>query len=308
MFNFKVLKNKKVSIAVIIILAVLLVVLIFVLNILFWQKTKKEFLFTVNSGVGTREIASNLQQEKIIPSSLAFSGYVYLNRWFLQNGVYKIGKGMNTAKIAELIHSGKVQEYIVTIPEGWRVTQIDDLLTKKGIIKKGEFAKVASTKEGYLFPDTYRLPVDGSAQSIMNIMLANFQKKTSDSKIDLRTITVASIVEREARADVDRPKIAGVYLNRLRIGMKLDSDPTIQYGKGDWSSITKADYKNFQSPYNTYLHNGLPPTPICNPGFESIRAVLNPEKHDYLFFFSTKDGQTIYSKTYDEHLKNLQKY
>jgi UPF0755 protein len=115
-------------------------------------------------------------------------------------------------------------------------------------------------------------------------------------------------VEREAKLDGDRPIIASVYLNRLAIGMKLQSDPTIQYGKGSWLPITQSDYKNFISPYNTYLYTGLPPTAICNPGLKSILAVVSPAKTNYYYFFSKSDGAAVFSQTYAEHLANLKKY
>ncbi len=279
-----------------------------VLCLIYVAKPNREIIFTVNAGQGTRKVAASLQSAGAIKSAWAFDGFVYANHWYLQSGVYKITPQMSMINVAEMIHSGKVQEYLVTIPEGYRVTQIDDLLSQKGIIVKGSFTKIAKVKEGYLFPDTYRFPLNVTPIEIENAMTINFDKKTTDLKIDNNTIILASIVEREARKDVDRPKIASVYLNRLKIGMKLDADPTIQYGKGSWAQISKSDYQNFQSSYNTYLVAGLPPTPICNPGIKSIEAVLAPAQTDYFYFFTTTDGQTIYSKTYDEHLANLKKY
>jgi UPF0755 protein len=249
-----------------------------------------------------------LKKENLISSAWIFSAVIYSNHWLLQSGSYHIDKNMSLYNIAALIHSGKVEEYLVTIPEGWRATQIDEVLAQKGLINKNEFSSIAKTSEGYLFPDTYRFAVDSKPQDILNQMLGNFKKKTADLKVTEQIIILASIVEREARSDADRPKIAGIYWNRLKIGMKLDADPTIQYGKGDWSPITRSDYKNFQSPYNTYLYNGLPPTAICNPGLKSIKAALAPEDNDYFYFFHKSNGEAVFSKTYDEHLKNLEKY
>ncbi|MEI6039803.1 MAG: endolytic transglycosylase MltG [Candidatus Berkelbacteria bacterium] len=299
--------SKKTILPIVVVLICTILILL-CMNVVFWHKAGRETLFIVDSGTGTRQIAKNLQKEKLISSDLFFSGFVYLRHWYLQNGVYRIKANMNLAQIATMIHSGRVEEYLITIPEGWRASQIDELLAQKNILKKGEFLKVAGAKEGYLFPDTYRLPVGSTAQGIEQIMLDNFTKKTSGLKIDQQTLIIASIVERESKLDSDRASIASVYLNRLSIGMKLDSDPTIQYGKGDWAPILKVDYKNFQSPYNTYLHAGLPPTPISNPGLKSIKAVINPAKTNYFYFFNKSDGQSVFSKTYDEHLANLQKY
>jgi UPF0755 protein len=115
-------------------------------------------------------------------------------------------------------------------------------------------------------------------------------------------------VEREAKKEEDRPLIASVYLNRLKKGMKLEADPTIQYAKGNWQPITEAEYHSVDSPYNTYRYAGLPPGPIANPGLASILAVLQPAKTDFLYFFHTKSGETIYSMTNAEHEKKKQKY
>lgn len=118
-------------------------------------------------------------------------------------------------------------------------------------------------------------------------------------------VIIASIVEREAKFDEDRPKIARVYLNRLELGMKLEADPTVQYAKGSWDAIKLSDYQNVNSSYNTYLHAGLPPGPICNPGLESLQAVLSPDSNDYLYFFHKTDGHAVYSKTLEEHRSKL---
>jgi len=203
------------------------------------------------------------------------------------------------------MREGKVQEYLVTIPEGWRLTQIDEYLAEKKIIKAGELIKIASADEGYLFPDTYRLPLDIKPEEIRKMMIDNFNKKTSQYKIDSQTVILASIVEREAKFDEDRPKIAGLYLNRLEQNMKLEADPTVQYAKGSWDPITTADYKNVISPYNTYLFAGLPPGPICNPGLKSIEAVLYPQKDGFLYFFHKADGHAVYSATQQEHEAKL---
>ncbi len=296
---------------ILIVSGAILIFLILVLSpisAIFWHKAGQDTQFEVKVGDGTRDIAKNLSKNKLISSNLAFSALVYSKNWLLQTGVYHIEKDMNVYAIANLIHSGKVEEYTLTVPEGWRVTQIDELLAKKGVIKKDDFTKIAAKKEGYLFPDTYRFAKDATAQSVLDLMSANFKKRTSTLKMTDQVVIMASIVEREALSDSDRAKIASVYWNRLKIGMKLDADPTIQYGKGNWSPITRSDYKNFQSPYNTYLYNGLPPTAICNPGIKSIEAVLDPAKTDYLFFFHKKNGEAVFSKNYDEHLANLEKY
>lgn len=277
--------HKKLYIALIIIFTILLIIGIYLQQGLL-KKSNKTISFSVKQGDGTRDIADNLKKEGVISSPLLFSLYVYQRHWFLQPGVYKIDKDQTPIKVAVLLHEGKVIENLVTIPEGWRLTQIDEFLAEKKIIKKGELIKIASSDEGYLFPDTYRFSLSVTPEEIRSMMIENFNKKTSRQKVSAQDIIIASIVEREAKFDEDRPKIAGVYLNRLAKGMKLEADPTIQYAKGSWEPIAVSDYTNVLSPYNTYLHDGLPPGPICNPGLKSIEAVLRPEKSDYLYFFS----------------------
>ena len=292
----------------IIILFTILIVLMGILVALwltFFKSAGKSGQFSVRQGEGTREIGQNLQKEGFISSSLLFSVYVYLRHDLLQIGVYKIEGDMKMSQVISLLKEGKIQEYLVTIPEGWRITQIDGYLAERKIIKKNDLTKIASADEGYLFPDTYRFPLKVTAEEIRREMIENFNKKTANFKISRETIILASIVEREAKFDEDRPKIAGVYLNRLEKGMKLEADPTVQYAKGSWEPITTADYKNVSSPYNTYLYAGLPPGPICNPGLKSIQAVLYPQKDGFLYFFHKADGHAVYSSTQEDHEQNL---
>ena len=181
--------------------------------------------------------------------------------------------------------------------------------------------------EGFLFPDTYQFPKDSEATRVVSIMLQNWDRRVS---ADLRekaaargltlyeVVTLASIVEREAVVDGERPTIAGVYLNRLAREMRLEADPTVQYALGRdattgrwWTPLTIDQVQNTDSPYNTYRVGGLPPGPICNPGLASIRAVANPEQTDYLYFVANKragDGSHIFALTFDEHLANVRQY
>lgn len=296
------------KIIVYIIIFIFIATLLFFVYEAFLRRAGKDIRFTVSQGQGTRDIAQGLQDNKLIFSKLFFSLYVYQRHWYLQPGEYQIAKQMTMTDIARLFHNGDFQQFSITIPEGWRVTQIDDYLTEKTIVKKGEFTAVASSDEGYLFPDTYTLPLDVTPQEIRDMMIKNFNTRTAEQKVTKDTIILASIVEREAKFDEDRAKIAGVYLNRLEKGMKLEADPTIQYAKGSWDEIKLSDYQNEISVYNTYLHEGLPPTPICNPGLKSIEAVLYPEKNGWLYFFHKSNGHAVYSQTIEEHEANLKKY
>lgn len=294
----------------IIISAIFVVILIvgLLVYLTFYKTAAKDFTISIKQGDSTSKIAQNLKNEKAIFSPLIFTLYVYQRHWYLQSGVYKIKSDMTMPQIIKTLKNGDVQEYLVTIPEGWRLTQIDDELTQRGIIKKGDLIKIASSDEGYLFPDTYRLPLNITVGEIRDEMIRNFNLKTAEFKTTRGALIIASLVEREAKFDEDRPIIAGVYWNRLKIGMKLEADPTVQYAKGSWDAITSADYHNVDSPYNTYLYAGLPPGPICNPGIKSIQAAMFPEKNDWLFFFHKDDGHAVYSKTFEEHQSNLKKY
>lgn len=267
------------------------------------QEVEKEFI--IKTGQSTREIAENLQEEGLINSSWWFLLHARLGHDSIQAGVYKLSSKMGIKGIYETLTSDKASEYFITIPEGWRVKQIDKLLSEKKVIESGDLVGLASADEGYLFPDTYRFLPNSEASQISQEMIDNFSKRTADLKPNRDTVILASIVEREAKFDEDRPKIAAVYLNRLRKGMKLEADPTVQYAKGSWDPIKVSDYRNVNSAYNTYLHQGLPPGPICNPGLKSIEAVLYPDKNDYLYFFHKKDGHAVYSTTIEEHEAKL---
>ena len=264
--------------------------------------------FIVSSGQSTNEIAKNLQNEGLIKSATIFSLYTKFKAELIQVGTYRISPNQSIREILGILSSGKNSEDAATIPEGWRVTQIDDFLAEKKIIQKGALTQIASADEGYLFPDTYRFTPNSKPEDIRQEMRDNFTAKTFDLKVTRENVILASIVEREAKFDEDRAKIAGVYLNRLEKNMKLEADPTVQYAKGSWDKITTADYKNITSSYNTYLNLGLPPGPICNPGLKSIEAVLHPEKNGYFYFFHNSDGHAVFSETLEQHQENLKKY
>jgi len=172
---------------------------------------------------------------------------------------YQLDPSLSTKQIAQILARGEVSQFTITVPEGWRINQIDQLLAEKNIIKSNEINTIANEKEGYLFPDTYQFKQKITPEEIIQVMEKNFSKKTSNLKPSREQIVLASIVEREAKKDEDRPKIAGVFLNRLANSMKLEADPTIQYAKGNWIQLPKLIYQSTDSPYNTYKINGLPP-------------------------------------------------
>ncbi len=244
-----------------------------------------------------------------------------------QTGTYKMHRGMDTAAVLDMLVQGDVAPARFTIPEGFNVNEIAERLEKEGIARavdiRAEAVRFAPYKymlaapeaayraEGFLFPDTYEVEPGMTAKSILHMMADNFDDKMTDamrqramaeglSLYDL--VTLASLVEKEARFDEDRPIIAQVFLKRLRLGMPLQSDTTIQYLlDAPKEDITYADTE-IESPYNTYQNEGLPPGPIANPGLDSIEAVLYPADTDYLYFVADRQGHNHYSMTYEEHL------
>lgn len=264
--------------------------------------------FEIKAGQSKKEIAIKLKETNLIRSPLVFSVYVKLTRTKLQAGRYSLNSNMTMIQIATKMSRGEVEQVKVVFPEGWRASQMGDRLEAKELVKALDFIKIAEKEEGYLFPDTYQFPVTATTEMIIKEMKDNFNNRTEELNLTRPQLILASIIEREAKRDTDRKLIAGVFTNRLKHGMRLDADPTVQYAKGSWDEIHLEDYKSVISPYNTYLHAGLPPGPICNPGMKSIQAAINPAKSKYYYFFHTRDGEAVFSKTLDEHRQKIARY
>ena len=227
---------------------------------------------------------------------------------------------MDLYQIIENLKHGTLDIW-VTLPEGLRASEINEILKEKMPTYENSWEKELAKNEGYLFPDTYLLPRDADINMIVSILRGNFDNKyktldTSKTKLSQNEIvTIASLVEREARHDQDRPLVASVIRNRLDLGMKLDIDATIQYALGYQSaqkrwwkkSLTNAD-KLLNSPYNTYRVAGLPPAPISNPGLESLMATINPASTNYLYYITDKNGVNRYAGDLEGHNSNIQKY
>ncbi|TSC93305.1 MAG: UPF0755 protein [Candidatus Berkelbacteria bacterium Licking1014_85] len=219
---------------------------------------------------------------------------------------YKIAK----SKFSPKTTTTAIPEKTITIIEGWRREQIAQLLDKNNLVAYADFMENSQNLEGKLFPDTYRFFAATTADEVIKKMTDNYTKKVANLNISQDDLILASIIEREAKFDEDRPKIAGVYNNRLKINMALEADPTVQYAIeinkdkdfSYWQQLSAGNIQ-FKSAYNTYLNTGLPPNPICNPGSKSLQAAKNPEKHNYYYFLNTADGKTYYSKTKSEHDK-----
>lgn len=229
-------------------------------------------------------------------------------------GKYLISDSLTLVEIANVLEKGEKQVRRITIPEGWRMEQIATYLEANTGILALDFLQEAQGKEGKLFPDTYELMDQPTAKEVIQKMDDNYLFKISELSPTDDQLVLASIVEREAASDSERADIAGVFVNRLKIGMKLEADPTVQYQKDSnnysrvglisyifWQKLTIGDLRGIQGPYNTYLHSGLPPSPICNPGLASIEAAVNPAKHDYYYFFHDSNGKIYFSKNEIEH-------
>lgn len=262
----------------------------------------------VVSGMTKAQIAKKLSEEKLIKSQFAFFLYLKMIQANVLPGTYEVSSTDSASAIADDLARAKFKTADITIIEGWRSTDIETyLVEEKKLAEAVGFATKATGYEGYLFPDTYEVKIEVTVDELIELMRDNFKERTSDLTITSEVIRLASIVEREAKGDGERAAIAGVYANRLAVGMNLQADATVQYAKGDWKAVAVADYKDVISPYNTYLNPGLPPGPICNPGLASIKAALEPEDHDYFYYFHAK-GETFFSKTAAEHTAKVNQY
>lgn len=279
---------------------------------------RSQKIFVIQKGESVREIGNNLKSEGLIKDPIIFFIYIKLKGQDrnIQAGDYRLSPSMNLETIIDELNHGTLDRWI-TVPEGYRAEEIADVLKKNIPSYKEEWRERLNEQEGYLFPDTYLVPRDADVDMVISLMKNNFNRKIqdvgltpSDSRL-ARTVILASLIEREAVTREEKPLIAGVINNRLRRGMALDIDATIQYVKGRegawWPQIEARDYKEIDSPYNTYLIPGLPPGPISNPGIEAIRAALNPQDNSYYFYIHA--GGKIYpARTIEEHNANIKRY
>ena len=289
--------------------------------------------FEVKRGETASVIGARLEAEGLVRNALAFIYVLYDTgrESSLQSGVYRISSAMTPREIARTFEKAPGDQVVLKIIEGWRLTEVATAVNKAfPSIPKEAFAAAATvgqrknavlagldpktSLEGFLFPDTYFVRPDATAVQLVDLLLNTFEQRVGAvlrTAANERNVTVydlvklASIVEREARDRSESAAVAGVYANRLGIGMKLDADPTIQYALGDWRELSLEDLK-IDSPYNTYRVAGLPPTPICNPGQRALEGAARPASHEFLFFVAKGDatGQHVFAKTLAEHEAN----
>lgn len=308
--------------------------------------------FTINLGEPARFISARLAAAGFIRDAELFNLYLRVNGLDrnIEAGNFMLADSMTVPEIAQELQQARFEEVVVTIPEGFRAEEIAERLAENFVIDGERFLTAVrqprglslfsqydflqklpegASLEGYLFPDTYRFPVNVSGPEIvLASMLDNFANRVgtegliggSSGLSDYNLITLASIVEREAVQEDERPLIASVYLNRLNSacpdvgGRYLQADPTVQYAKGTtgnwwWKPQTIEEYAQVQSLYNTYLHPGLPPGPIASPGLLAIEATRNPDQSIYCFFLATgEDGRHVFALTLAEHEQNLAIY
>jgi UPF0755 protein len=280
-------------------------------------------IFVVQKGDGLREISNSLKNQGLIKDATVFFLLTKKEGFDkkIEAGDFRLSPSMSAFDTMEALTHGTLDIW-VTIPEGKRADEIAGILETKLPTYKDSWRDLLREKEGYLFPDTYLFAKDADIDSIILKLTDNFDAKYQKlsgpnlnrlSKNEI--VTIASMIEREARRDADRPIVASVILNRLEIGMGLQIDATIQYALGyqelekTWwkKSLTMEDLK-LNSPYNTYKNVGLPPTPISNPGFSALEAVVNPASTNYLYYVSDKNGVNHYAATLAQHNANIVKY
>jgi UPF0755 protein len=293
--------------------------------------------FVIARGETAGQIGKRLADEGIIRSALAFDFVLYETEREnkLQSGTYTVSAAFTPRELAKLFEKAPGDQIVLRIIEGWRLTEVATAVNKAfPAISKETFTAAAvvgdrkntvltgmdatAPLEGYLFPDTYFMRPSMTAPQVVEVLLDTFERKVGAT---LRTasaarnvaiydiVKLASIVEREARDRSESATIAGVYTNRLEINMKLDADPTIQYALGEWRELSLDDLK-LDSPYNTYLYGGLPPTPIANPGVAALEGAAKPADVPWFYFVAKSDGTGghAFSRTFDEHEANRVKY
>lgn len=292
-------------------------------------------LFEVAPGQSVREVARNLGSEGLLRRPWAFlAGYRLFHAGrTLKAGEYELVRPVAARDLLAKLLDGKVFLRPITIPEGLTAAEIDELFRTAAFPIKGSFAEAAADPgpaapwddgapdlEGYLFPDTYRFAKNTPASVVVAAMASRFGKafgeaearRAAELRMTVReAVTLASLIEKETAVPEERPLVAAVFHNRLRIGMKLDCDPTVIYAlkkDGLWQGRLLLKDLKYPSPYNTYASPGLPPGPICNPGEGSLRAALHPAAGDYLYFVADASGRHAFSRSYREHLAAVRRY
>ncbi len=288
----------------------------------------KEFYVRYNDPLSLNTALQDMQKRQVVRNAGIASWYARYKKTPRQvkSGTYQFKPGMTLEEVLASLQ--KPIRQMVRIPETYWASRVGTLLEQKGVATKADYMKwvndpqafqkyvkfplpKSGSLEGYLYPDTYDLPPLLGAQQTIIRQLKNFEKRVAsklDPNINLtRAVVIGSMVQLEVAQDQERPIVAGVIENRIKLGMPLQIDATILYGLQEWRRLTFKDYREANTPYNTYRRKGLPPGPICSPGQKSIEAALSPAKHTYLYYVALPEGRHMFSSTYPEHLKNIEK-
>jgi UPF0755 protein len=287
----------------------------------------------ITHGMTLGEISTLLENRDLIGNSLSFQLLAYLQKkqGQIQVGEYALTPSMTLKEILGIVTSGKTILHSVTIPEGYRITEIAALLETRGLVNAEKFIQetrdkeliesagiVGKSLEGYLFPETYHFSKNTSERKIVQSMLEMYQDFVKKHDLMIRAkstnltfheiITLASLIEKETGVDDERKIISSVFYNRLKKNMRLQTDPTVIYAIANFDGNIRKKDLNIDSPYNTYRYKGLPPGPIASPGIKSIIAALEPNESDYLYFVSRKNGSHQFSSNLMDHNRAVQKY
>ncbi len=309
-------------------IVVFIAIVLFAIGSLWWKngisavnpKDTTQKVFVIPKGAAIRTIGNELKSEGLIRDPVVFFIYIKQNKLDqgIQAGSYKLSPSMDLPKIMDTIGHGTVDTW-VTIPEGLRSEEIAEILQEEIPTYSPDWVGELKAQEGYLFPDTYLIPKDADVSTVISILKGNFSKKIGEIGLSMEDpklpeiITIASLIEREALRDDEKPLIASVIYNRLNDGIALNIDATLQYikgknGSGKWWAVPTARDKQVDSPYNTYQNPGTPPGPIANPGIEAIRAAKTPASSGYYYYIHDANGNVHFAKTLEDHNVNIQKY
>ncbi|MDD3386643.1 MAG: endolytic transglycosylase MltG [Candidatus Pacebacteria bacterium] len=302
-------------------------------------------IFTVNIGEPAKKVAYNLEKEHLIKDSSFFLLYLFLtnNNKNIQAGEYLLSPQMSIIDLTKIITKGEINKKYITILEGWNLNDIAKYFEEKGIATKEEFYNLVGypkeikenselnkliknfslekpnniSLEGYIFPDTYNVNNGDTAETIVLRSINNWNEKiTDDLRIEIKNqnksifeiITMASIIEKEAKTLEDKKIVSAIFWKRIEAGIPLQSCPTVLYSLKEEKTQVSTEDTQVDSPYNTYKYRGLPIGPISNPGMDSIIAAIYPTQNNYWYFLSDTNGNLHFSKTLEEHNQNKYKY
>lgn len=281
----------------------------------------KTVLVYFEEGTSLRRISRLLEKEGVITQAPLFEIYARLSGEGrkLKSGEYEFRTGLKPPQILRMMVKGLVKHYPFTVPEGFTLAEIGKSAIARRITTAEEWSRLTAGKnlEGYLFPDTYLIERRSTGEDLVKDMAALFKKKITPELIQKgadigfslhQWVTLASLIEKETGAAAERPLIASVFLNRLQLGMLLQTDPSVIYGIPNFDGNLTRRHLETPGPYNTYINPGLPPGPICSPGLESLKAVIGAPQTDYLYFVSKGDGTHHFSKSLAEHQNAVIQY